>query len=582
MENSHYPSEPASNAIIYLSYSFCLILGLYVAWRAASKSTSEFISGNGTQKAIPLALNFVASSMGCGILTTYPQISTIAGVQGLIVYGISSAAPLMIFAFFGPAIRKACPDGFVLTEWIRQRYGLIPALYVGFLTVANMFLYMVAELSAIQSAIQTLTGMDALPALIVECVFTSVYTCLGGFHTSFFTDNIQGAMAVILLIICSVAMGTQIDIQPDLIAESGYLKASTLGWQLIYILPVCIVTNDCFLSSFWIRTFASRSNKDLMIGCSIATVIVFIFLMLVGSTGLLANWSGLWPAGSDGTDGYMTFFIILLQMPRWVVGFVLVFIVTLSTCTFDSLQSATVSSISNDVFRNRLPLFYIRCLVLLLMAPCIVVALKAPNILQIYLIADLFSAAVVPVLFLGLSKRFWFVTGWEVVIGSLGGLFSVFVFGWIYYQDAHRGAKLLILENGLYTDDWSAFGAFVVAPGFSIVFSLLTISIRLGFNALRHKQPVKGVADCFESCIIGPITRSSTSSYNNLKGPTMEILLAIDDVFRVPIENFLTKYIPVRKEDDKISIEDEDEDRELGKDSGISIANTKVFPPPYK
>lgn len=40
-----------------------------------------------------------------------------------------------------------------------------------------MFLYMVAELSALQQIITALTGLDGLPAVIVQCVVTTIYTC---------------------------------------------------------------------------------------------------------------------------------------------------------------------------------------------------------------------------------------------------------------------------------------------------------------------------------------------------------------------------------------------------------------------
>jgi cAMP phosphodiesterase len=40
-----------------------------------------------------------------------------------------------------------------------------------------MFLYMVAELSALQQIMNALTGMDGLPMVIVECAVTTIYTC---------------------------------------------------------------------------------------------------------------------------------------------------------------------------------------------------------------------------------------------------------------------------------------------------------------------------------------------------------------------------------------------------------------------
>jgi hypothetical protein len=77
---------------------------------------------------------FLSTALGSGILFTYPEISTIAGIQGLVVYALASAFPLLIFGYLGPIIRRKCPEGFVLTEWTRQRYGAVTALYLSFFT----------------------------------------------------------------------------------------------------------------------------------------------------------------------------------------------------------------------------------------------------------------------------------------------------------------------------------------------------------------------------------------------------------------------------------------------------------------
>ena len=135
-------------------------------------------------------------ALGSGILFSYPEISTIAGIQGLVVYALSSSLPLLVFGFLGPIIRRKCPEGFVLTEWTRQRYGVVTALYLSLLTCAicpttydvrtlanlifrliTIFLYMVAELSALQQIVSALTGLNGLPAVIVECAVTTAYTC---------------------------------------------------------------------------------------------------------------------------------------------------------------------------------------------------------------------------------------------------------------------------------------------------------------------------------------------------------------------------------------------------------------------
>jgi Na+/proline symporter len=330
--------------------------------------------------------------------------------------------------------------------------------------LVTLFLYMVAELSALQQIVNALTGLNGLPAVIVECAVTTIYTSLGGFRISFITDNIQGAMVVGLIILGVITVGVETHIDKSLVDSSGLLNSSLLGWQLIYILPVAVLTNDFFISGFWMRTFASKTDKDLVIGTSVATVAVTIILTLVGATGLLATWTGAWP-GDPPQSGSVAFFLLLEQLPAWVVGIILVMTVSLSTASFDSLQSGMVSTGSNDLFRNKLNLWYIRLAVVLVIFPVVVVALKSPSVLQIYLISDLVSASSIPVLVIGLSNPCYWWRGFEVVVGGLGGLLTVFIFGTIYFGSAKDGANLLLLEGGLYANDWSVFGICSREPG---------------------------------------------------------------------------------------------------------------------
>ncbi|CCE85550.1 Piso0_005156 [Millerozyma farinosa CBS 7064] len=479
-------SSQGNNAIIYLTYIFLLATGIFIAIKFSKPNT--FLSSNGTQRAIPLSLNFIASAMGCGILTTYCQIANISGLHGLLVYTLCGAIPIVGFGFLGPLIRKKCPDGFILTEWVRHRFGVITALYLSFFTCLTMFLFMISELAAIRTAIETMTGLNALAAVIVECVVTSIYTSIGGFHVSFITDNFQGVLVLLLVVICAAGMGSYIDIDTSKVGPSGLLKANKLGWQLVYILFVAIVTNDCFMAGFWLRTFASRSDKDLIIGCSIAGFVTFVICSLVGVTGFLAVWSGDLEVGDE--NGQNAFFILLSKMPAWVLAFVLIFCVALSTCTFDSLQSAMVSTISNDVFRNKLHINYTRIIVVIIIVPIIVLAIKVANdILTIYLIADLVSSSIIPIILLGLSDSyFWFLRGFDVMFGGLGAILAVFVFGCIYYQSAEEGGKLLLLWNGLYDpEDWGPFGAFVIAPVGSILLALISASVRISATYLYCK-----------------------------------------------------------------------------------------------
>ncbi|CAI8505951.1 unnamed protein product [Pichia kudriavzevii] len=484
-------SFQASNAIIYLTYGAMLFSGIAVAWYQLTRTSKgkNFLSSNGTSTGIPLALNFIASAMGCGILTSYTEIANIAGIQGLLVYVLAGGVPIAMFGLFGPIIRRRCPDGFVLTEWCRQRFGPIMGYGLSAATVLTIFLFMVGELTAINGAIETMTGISAIPCVVVECVVTTIYTSMGGFAVSFTTDTLQACFVLLVLIISCIGYGTQVHIDPALKHETYHqLMGSTrIGWMNFYILNVAILTNDALMSGFWLRTFAARTSKDLYIATGIASVVTTIICCLVGIPGILTVWTGDCTIGDP--NGAYSFYILIAKMDKWIIGIVLIFCVVISTCTFDSLQSAVTSTISNDVFRNKFPIIYSRALVIVLMIPALMVAIFcSANVLQIYYIADLLSCSIIPIMFLGLSKHFYFLRGLDVIVGCLGSLLAVFIFGTIYYGSAKQGGLLLLIWNGTYDpNDWGAFGAFVITTFGCVVFGHLCAAVRIGISYLYCK-----------------------------------------------------------------------------------------------
>ncbi|KAL0959966.1 hypothetical protein HGRIS_011629 [Hohenbuehelia grisea] len=399
---------------------------------------------------------------------------------------LASSLPIMTFPYLASRIRKACPHGFVLTEYVRERFGIVAGLFLSVFSCLTMFLYMCSELTSVAIVINALTGLDGLPATIVEVVVTILYTAVGGLRTSLITDNVQGSMIVLLMIICTIAIGANVHVDKETVARSGLTEASKLGWQLLYILPVAIVFNNYFLSGYWQRAFSSKTDKDLMLGCFGATVFIFVILTLVGFSGILANWSNLLDP-EDPAAGSSSFFILLATLPTWVVGFCIVFALTMSCAAYDTLQVALVATVSNDVFRNRINIWWVR-LILVVNVPAVVVATKGLNILVLFLIADLVSAALLPPILLGLVPWLYFLNGFDVVVGGLGGFFTVFLFGLVYYDgDAAAAGGILILQKGLYADDWSAFGAFVAAPVGSLLWTAAAFGLRLAYATVRTR-----------------------------------------------------------------------------------------------
>ena len=142
-------------------------------------------------------------------------------------------------------------------------------------------------------------------------------------------------------------------------------------------------------------------------------------------------------------DGDIAFFLLLEQLPGWVVGIVLVMVVSLSTAAFDGFQSAMISTGSNDLFHNKLDLWWIRLAVILIIFAVVIVALKIPDVLQVYLISDLVSASSIPLLIIVLSDACHWWRGFEVVVGGLGGR------TYFQFHGPHFGSNHEYLEMSL-------------------------------------------------------------------------------------------------------------------------------------
>ncbi|CAG8492398.1 13357_t:CDS:2 [Ambispora gerdemannii] len=476
-KNNMAISNTLADVLIYVTLFAFMLVGIY-AGKTQMKSKDDFLSALGTQLALPLAVNWFASNLGSSILFTYPEIGTSVGILGVTFYALTSVTPLLLFAWVGPIMRKKCPQGFTLTQFIRERFGQGNQIFMSLMSMTYMFCYMISELSSIGLVLMALTTVDKLAPIIILAATTTLYTAYGGFRASLLTDNVQGVCIMILMLIGTIGFSTNIKIDRSAIERSGLLRSNKLSWELLYILAVAIAFANFFHQGYWQRVFSSKNDRELRVSTIYGGIMLFIILFLVGFTGIIAVWANL--CCSDDLPGASAFFYLIAILPDWVVGIVIVLSVALSCSAYDTLQSAMVSTMSNDLFANRLPLVYIRILTVVLNVPIVVLALRNVDVLRIFLIGDLIAAAAMPPVLLGLVDDLYFINGFDALQGSIGGLLSIFIFGTIYFGNAYDGINLIQLPNSFYAEDYSVLGAFLVAPIGGIVLTFVSFAARMG------------------------------------------------------------------------------------------------------
>ncbi|ORX72162.1 hypothetical protein DL89DRAFT_265792 [Linderina pennispora] len=449
-------SGPAANALIYVTLILFLILGIFAGWRS-HRNSGLFLKATRSQSKWSLGLNFLAINIGSGIFYSLPEVGTIAGITGVFAYAFGAAAPLFIFAIVGPMFRKHNTRQWSMTAFIMERYGR--PMHIVYSVICTLFvgMYMVSELTTIYGVFELLTPLKPLPPMIIICVITTIYTAFRCVHPS--KEDIE---------------------------RVGLVKPTKMGGELFVILTLAIGFSDMYHQGFWQRTFASRNDSDLRWATLIGFCLVFVVTTLIGMAGPLAAWAGTWSLES-GVPGSSAFFTLVSSLAGWVSGLVLVTTVSLSCCAIDTCQTAMFASLY-DLVEQKVNIWVVRATVILLNVPVIFLAMRAPDILQVYLMADLLAAAtLMPVLF-GLIKRLNFLHWTDAIVGCFGGIITVGIFGQIYLGNRHDGWRLLLIEGGLYTTDERVLGAFCLAPVGSVVFTFAFAYVRRAFTKLLGRE----------------------------------------------------------------------------------------------
>ncbi|KAJ2550074.1 hypothetical protein EV175_004203 [Coemansia sp. RSA 1933] len=373
-----------------------------------------------------------------------------------------------------------------MTAFIMERFGR--PLHVLYSIICTLFvgMYMVSELTTIYGVFQLLTPLKPLAPMIVICVITTIYTAFGGVFASLMTDAIQCIMIFVLIIVAVIVIGVNVHPSKEDIERAGLVKPTKMGGELFVILTLAIMFSNMYHQGFWQRTFASRNDRDLRWATFFGFWMVFIITTLVGMAGPLAAWAGTWSPDSD-VPGSSAFFTIIASMDGWVSGLTLVLTTSLSCCAIDTCQTAMFASLY-DLVEEKVNIWVVRAVVIILNVPVIFLAMRAPDILQVYLLADLLaSATILPVLF-GLFRRFNFIHWTDALVGCFGGIIGVGAFGQAYFGNRYDGWRLLLLIDGLYVTDESVLGAFCFAPVGSIVFMFFFAGLRMGVTKLLGRN----------------------------------------------------------------------------------------------
>lgn len=426
--------------------------------RYAAGGLDDYVTARNSQGAAALGLSFLASGMGAWILFAPPEVGAFVGPIALAGYAVGAAAPFLVFALCGPAIRRRVPQGRSIGEFAASRYGPGVRRWVSLISALYMLCFLAAELTAIGAITSMLSAIPGSAAVIGVAVATLAYTAVGGLRASLVTDRWQAWLLIALLLLVGLVAVTM---QPDVTFQAPLPSVDpTEAISVALALVIAVTAANLFHQGYWQRVWAARDGGALGRGALLGGVTTVLVVALVGGLGMMAAMAGV-PLG----DPPIPFFALLGGAPAWLAAPALVLAVTLVASSVDTLQNGIASLLVTESRAGRGSLTAARVVTVLLMVPVVVIALQGLSVLRLFLIADLLCATMVAPVLLGLWSR---MHAAAAVAGGLAGLVGAVLPGWVSAGSLKAGIIAASFPDGVPT-----LAPFAGALLLSIVASIL-------------------------------------------------------------------------------------------------------------
>jgi Na+/proline symporter len=431
----------AELGVLVVAAALAVFAWLGVSAARSGQDIDEFVVARNSQRATTLGLSFLASGMGAWILFAPPEVGAGVGLVGVIGYALAAAAPIGLFALLGRLMRRYFPHGRSLTEFILLRFGRPFQVYIISVSLAYMFIFVTAELTAIGGVTAILTGADPRTAVVLVALATFGYTAYGGLRASLRTDYWQGWLLLLLLLIGAAAVVIDQRDPETSFSQSGLLGVDKVGIEVAITLVIAVAAANMFHQGYWQRVWSAESDGALAKGAIIGMALTVPVVLVVGCLGILAAGTGI-----DLGSPPVPFFALTTRLPDWAAVVVLLLGTALVASSVDTLISGLTALVAAE--NRRMSVRTARLATLVLLIPAVVIAWQGYSVLRLFLIADLLCAATVVPALLGLWGR---ATTRAAFAGSLSGLFGALVINLVETNSLAEALRLATFPGAVPT-----------------------------------------------------------------------------------------------------------------------------------
>ena len=390
--------------LIIICLSF-VIFGVYYSKKF--QGINNYLVANRNVGTLSLTTSLVASALGTWILFGPASAATWGGIGAVIGYSLGTAFPLFILIYLGKKFRNLFPKGKTLIEVVRLKFGKKLFKLILFLTIFYMFIFLIAELTAVSILVNYISGTPLWITALIVILSSLTYTLYGGLRASIFTDNIQFFVILILLLFSFFYLINANDFSFNFIKEnksillsSNYLPNFTAGLTFF----IAVAATNLFHQGNWQRVYAAKNYNVLKKSLIISFLIIIPIVFFMGFSGLVAV------SANNNVIPDLAFFSLILKEQSLAISVIIIILaISLTISSLDTLINAISSlvivdgkkilNIKNDYLKlsNQFIIF--------LSLVAFIIASKGLSILYLFLLADLLCCSAVLTIFYGFYDK---------------------------------------------------------------------------------------------------------------------------------------------------------------------------------
>ena len=396
------------NLTLILLIIICLSFVIFgIHYSKKFQGLNNYLVANRNVGTLSLTTSLVASALGTWILFGPASAATWGGIGAVIGYSLGTAFPLFILIYLGKKFRNLFPKGKTLIEVVRLKFGKKLFKLILFLTIFYMFIFLIAELTAVSILVNYISGTPLWITALIVILSSLTYTLYGGLRASIFTDNIQFFVILILLLFSFFYLINANDFSFNFIKEnksillsSNYLPNFTAG--LIFF--IAVAATNLFHQGNWQRVYAAKNYNVLKKSLIISFLIIIPIVFFMGFSGLVAV------SANNNVIPDLAFFSLILKEQSLAISVIIIILaISLTISSLDTLINAISSlvivdgkkilNIKNDYLKlsNQFIIF--------LSLVAFIIASKGLSILYLFLLADLLCCSAVLTIFYGFYDK---------------------------------------------------------------------------------------------------------------------------------------------------------------------------------